>query len=106
MNKNLPIKWDIQAKESLDQLFAHIQAKASTSAARKIKKKLIHFISSLNNFPEKFHKETLLEHTGKNYRSVVKMNYKIIYEITKKEIIITYIFHSRQDLKPVLNIVR
>jgi plasmid stabilization system protein ParE len=106
VKKKLPIKWDIQAKKELDAIFYYIESEASTSIAKKVKKELIHLIGTLNNFPEKYHKEFLLESSKKNYRSVMKWNYKIIYEVTDEEIIIAYIFHSRQNPEKILRVVK
>ncbi len=93
--KKLPIRWDRLAKENLDQIFEFI-AEDSVTAARKVKRELIKLAHSLNDFPEKFSKETYLEDEPEDYRSVSKWSYKIIYEVTEDYIIIVDVFHTSQ----------
>ncbi len=57
---------------------------------------LIKLVRSLDDFPEKYSKETLLIDDPENFRSVSKWNYKIIYEVTENQIIIADIFHTSQ----------
>ena len=94
-HKKLPIKWDTQAKNSLDQIYDHI-AKDSTSAARHVKKSLVNLAHSLNDFPEKYSREEYLIEEPENYRSVSKWSYKIIYEVTEEYLILADVFHTRQ----------
>ena len=94
-HKKLPIKWDAQAKNSLDQIYNHI-AKDSISAARHVKKSLVNLAHSLNDFPEKYSREEYLIEEPENYRSVSKWSYKIIYEVTEEYLIVADIFHTRQ----------
>ena len=93
--KKLPILWDRLAKENLDAVYAYI-AEDSVTAARKVKKELVKLAHSLNDFPEKFSTEPQLADQPKNYRSVSKWSYKIIYEVTEECIIIVDIFHTSQ----------
>ncbi len=93
--KKLPIRWDRQAKENLDQIYTYI-SKDSIAAARKVKKELVKLVQSLNDFPEKFSVEPYLADEPENYRSVSKWSYKIIYEITEEYIIVVDVFHTSQ----------
>ncbi|MCK9269165.1 MAG: type II toxin-antitoxin system RelE/ParE family toxin [Bacteroidales bacterium] len=93
--KNLPIRWDGLAKKHLDSIFEFI-AKDSTTAARKVKKELIKLAHSLDDFPKKYSIEEFLTDESKNYRSVSKWNYKIIYEITDDCLIIVDVFQTSQ----------
>ncbi|WP_372946901.1 type II toxin-antitoxin system RelE/ParE family toxin [Mariniphaga sp.] len=93
--KKLPIRWDRQAKENLDQIYTYI-SKDSISDARKVKKELVKLVQSLNDFPEKFSVEPYLADEPENYRSVSKWSYKIIYEITEEYIIVVDVFHTSQ----------
>ena len=95
VQKKLPIRWDIQAKENLDAIYDYI-AEDSILAARKVKKELVKLVRSLNDFPEKFSIEDYLADIPGNYRSVSKWSYKIIYEVTDKCIIIADVFHTSQ----------
>jgi toxin ParE1/3/4 len=49
---------------------------------------------TLGTLPEKIPKEPLLEED--NFRFIPKWDYKLIYEVTSKEIIIAAIFHTSQ----------
>ncbi len=91
--KKLPIRWDRLAKENLDAIYDYI-AQDSVPAAKRVKKELIKLAHSLNDFPEKFSKERYLANESEDYRSVSKWNYKIIYEVTSKCIIIADVFHT------------
>jgi len=91
----LPIRWDIMARDSLDEIYDHI-AEDSIDAARHVKKSLIELAGSLGDFPEKYSREEYLDHEPENYRSVAKWSYKIIYEVTEDYVIITDIFHIKQ----------
>ncbi len=98
---NLPIKWDKKAKEGLDYIYQYIQID-SEEAAKRVKKELIRLAGSLADFPEKFPTEPLMENQPGNFRCVSKWSYKIIYEITDQEIIITYIMHTKRDISKLL----
>ena len=50
--------------------------------------------ASLKQMPERFSKEPYLENKGKDYRSVTKWSYKIIYRITENEVRILEIVHT------------
>ena len=93
--KKIPIRWDRQAKENLDNIYTYI-SKDSVPAAKKVKKELVKLAKSLNDFPEKFSMEPYLEGEPENYRSVSKGSYKIIYEVTEEYIIIVDVFHTSQ----------
>ncbi len=93
--KKLQIRWDKRAKENLDLIYGFI-AEDSVPAARHVKGELIKLARSLNDFPEKYSKETYLSDEPENYRSVSKWSYKIIYEVTSEYLIVVDIFHTNQ----------
>ena len=93
--KKLPIRWDRLAKNNLDNIYDYI-ARDSVMAARKVKKELIKFARSLNDFPEKFSVEEYLADEPENFRSASKWSYKIIFEVTDECIIIVDVFHTSQ----------
>ena len=88
MKKKLPVHWDPRAKESLDGIYEYI-AEDSVSAARYVKKSLAQLAKSLGHFPEKYSKEDYLIDEPRNYRSVSKWRYKIIYEVTDNYLLIS-----------------
>jgi plasmid stabilization system protein ParE len=104
-NSKLPIRWDKQAKENLDNIYKYI-AEDSVTAARNVKKALIKLAHSLNDFPEKFSVEEFLASEPENYRSVSKWSYKIIYEVTENYIIIVDVFHTSQYPDKIIKIIK
>ena len=101
----LPIRWDKQAKENLDNIYDYI-AKDSVVAARNVKKELVKLAHSLNDFPEKFSVEEFLASEPENYRSVSKWSYKIVYEITDEYIIIVDVFHTSQHPNKIIKDIK
>lgn len=99
--RKLPILWDRMAKESLDQIYEYI-FQDSPQNATKVKKELIKLVASLNDFPEKYSREELLEEVPGNYRSVSKWNYKVIYEVTQDSIIIVDLFQTQQHPSQII----
>lgn len=92
----LKIKWSLYAKKSLDTIVEYIN-QDSSSNAKMVKKTLISLAGLLNDFPEKFPHDPFIPKNKGNYRFVSKWNYKIVYEVTKSEIIIIDIFHTAQN---------
>jgi len=94
--KRLPVRWDIEATESLRDIYEYIKVD-SPSGAHKVRKTLLSLAKSLGNFPEKYAREPFLKDEPNNYRSVSKWSYKLIYEVTEKEVIVVMVFHTSQD---------
>ena len=94
VKKKLPVKWDKEALEDLKDIYSYIK-KESPQGAEAVRKEFIRLAGTLNSLPEKFPKEPLLEDEG-NFRFIPKWDYKLIYEVTSKEIIIAAIFHTSQ----------
>ena len=96
VKKKLPVRWDIEAIEDLKAIYKYIKKK-SPDNAEKVKKELIKLAGTLTTFPDKYPKEPILEHEDGDFRFIAKWSYKIIYEITNKEVIIALIFHTSQE---------
>ncbi len=96
VKKRLPVRWDPKAKDSLDSIFDYIAAD-SISTARHVKKSLIQLAKSLGHFPEKYSREEYLIDEPRNYRSVSKWRYKIIYEVKDNYLLIADIISTSQD---------
>jgi toxin ParE1/3/4 len=54
-------------------------------------------VEYLSTQPEAGQLEELLQKLGQNSRYIIEGNYKIIYEYNEKQIIITDLFHSKQN---------
>jgi len=59
-----------------------------------IKNTLVSLVGTLNDFPEKFPSDPFIHQSKGSFKFISKWNYKIVYEITKNEIIIIDIFHT------------
>ncbi len=95
VRKIIPVRWSPKAKQRLDAIYSYI-AEDSESAARYVKKSLIQLGGSLGHFPEKYSREEYLANEQKNYRSVSKWRYKIIYEVTDDYVNIINVFNTSQ----------
>jgi len=93
--KRLPVRWDNEAVESLKDIYEYIKVD-SPSAAHNVRKTLLSLAKGLGDFPEKYSREPYLEDEENNYRSVSKWSYKLIYEVTAKEVIVVMVFHTSQ----------
>ena len=96
MKKRKPIIWTDPAKADFRDIYESISFSAPMRAKR-VRAKLKKLVKSLNLFPEKYSRVPELSDVDGNFRSVTKWNYKIIYEITDKYIIIQYIHHTSMD---------
>lgn len=94
--KKLPVRWDKEAIKSLKDVYDYIK-KDSPNQAKRVKNTLLKLAKSLNDFPEKYSRELYLSEEPENFRSVAKWSYKLIYEVTEKEIIIIMLFHTSQN---------
>jgi plasmid stabilization system protein ParE len=103
VKKKLPIKWDSFAVDNLNSIYNYI-SKDSISAAKHVKKSIVLLVKTLSNYPEKYSKEEFLSEFPNNFRSITKWSYKIIYEVTEKEIIILDIFHTSQHPRKIKTI--
>lgn len=103
MKKKLPVHWDPMAKKSLDDIYEYI-AEDSVDAARYVKKSLAELAKSLGHFPEKYSREEYLADEPRNYRSVSKWRYKIIYEVKDKYLLIADIFNTDQHPSKILRV--
>ena len=79
--KKLPVRWDLNAFESLEAIYDYLK-KDSETAANDVREVILNQTSKLGGFPEMFAIELLLSDLLGNFRSVTKWNYKIIYEVT------------------------
>jgi len=66
---------------------------------------LVSLVGTLNDFPEKFPVDPYIPKNKGNFRFVSKWNYKIVFEITRKEIIIIDIFHTAQSPDKIVDVI-
>lgn len=97
------IQWTPFSLTCLDEIFDYIRSKAKSSApAKKVVSNIIKRTEQLQSHPLSGNTELLLIETGQGSRYIVEGNYKIIYQIEDNNVIITDVFHVKQNPKKVL----
>ena len=89
------IIWTKRAITDLDSIGKYI-AIDSENAAQKFVQELIKKADSLINYPEKG--RPIPEKIAGNYRQVLHKNYRIIYKLNKKKVIISSVYHQKKLL--------
>lgn len=95
---NVKIYWTPFALKSLDEIKAYIEEETQSSTiAVKYLRKLIDRVEQLKSFPDSGVEEALLKRIKQNSRYLVEGNYKIIYQYQEGKVIVTDIFHVKQN---------
>lgn len=95
----LKVFWSDTAQYQLEDIFDFLKHTANTIVAKKIVNKIIDKSFLLENSPQIGQIEELLKHRKFQYRYIVEGNYKIIYFIDEKLIIIASVFDTRMNPK-------
>ena len=92
------IIWSTFAENQLDDIFYYYSLKASKSIAKRIINKILTEVRVLKNHPNIGQSELLLS-SLQEYRYIVSGNYKVIYRMDSKNMIvkITDVFDTRQN---------
>lgn len=98
----MKIIWTDFATNSLFEIFKYYKETANRHVAQKIKLKIFSATRQLIKHPLSGQIETNLQKLGEDHRYLVEGNYKIIFKRTKKGIIITDVFDTRQDPAKIL----
>ncbi len=93
----MKIIWTDFAIENLKDIFDFYCITANKGVANKIKQEIFKSVKLLARYPELGQIELYLEKLNKGYRYILSGNYKIIYKIQDKNIIISDIFDIRQN---------
>ncbi len=92
------IRWIPFALKSLQEIHSYISFEAkSETPADKFILKLIYRTDALEIHPYIGQAEPMLEAIGQASRYLVESNYKIIYQVEESEVIITDVFHTKQN---------
>lgn len=95
--------WMPFALKALDNIYNYIKTETySESIANKYVLKLINRVEQLIEFPNLGQEEILLKSLHQNSRYLVEGNYKIIYQFQNDKIIITDVFHLKQNPKKLV----
>jgi plasmid stabilization system protein ParE len=93
----MKIIWTDFAIENLKSIFEYYTIKANRKVAHKIRKQILNSTKHLIQNPESGQLELYLEQINKQHRYIVSSNYKIIYRVDNKHIIINDVFDVRQN---------
>ena len=93
----MKIIWTDFAIDNLKDIFDYYSSKKRKKVAHKIRKQILESTKRLINNPESGQVELNLEKLNQNHRYIVCGNYKVIYKVENKEIIINDIFDGRQN---------
>ena len=96
--KKHEIVWTAFAVSCLDEIHEFIfQESYSEKIANRLVSKLIRKIDQVALLPKSGTIEPLLKHTNQGSRYLLEGNYKIIYQFTDEIIIVTDVFHTKQN---------
>ncbi|MCW5912700.1 MAG: type II toxin-antitoxin system RelE/ParE family toxin [Cyclobacteriaceae bacterium] len=87
----------MRAVDSLNK-FCELIALDSPSASKKVRKEIILSAGKLATHAEMYQLDELFEDPGLNIRRFFRWNYKIVYQVHAKEVVILNIFHTRTNL--------
>ncbi len=94
--------WTEFAINQLDQIFDYYKYTASLKVSKKIISGIVESTVMLEKNPFIGTKEPLLENRKKEYRFIVKGNYKIIYFVEENFVKISSVFDCRQNPNKII----
>jgi plasmid stabilization system protein ParE len=94
VRRRYSVIWEDEAKNSLRRIYNYIKNRESVNQAKKVRNAIKELAGSLGFLPRKFAKDPLLENEMGEFRFKAIWSYKIVYEVTEKEVIILDIFHT------------
>jgi len=100
------IFWTDTAKLSVKIIFNYYRKNVNILFAEKIKIKIFEKLKILISHPQIGAKEDLLSDFKNQYRYLVSGNYKIVYFIADKRIIISLVFDTRQNPQKLKDIIK
>lgn len=93
----MEVNWTEFAIQNLKAIFDYYSKKASKKIAHQIRKRILDSTRQLENYPNSGQQELNLEKLNLKHRYVIAGNYKVIYRIEEKHVIVIDIFDTRQD---------
>ncbi len=91
------ILWSETVQNQIRDIFDYYSFVATPKIAHKIISKLVDRAEGLRRNPKIGRKEDLLIHYPQGFKYIIEGNYKLIYFIEKKTIIISLVFDCRQN---------
>lgn len=96
--------WSESAENQLKDIFDYYSIEAGSRTAKKLINKIIKRVDILLSYPLSGQKEELLLNRQLEYRYLIEGNYKIIYSVQEKYLVISAIFDTRQNPLKMENI--
>lgn len=93
----MKVIWSDFASEMLNEIYSYHKEITSVRIAKKIKKGIFVSTKHLLRHPQLGQIQIYLEQLNEGHRHIVERNYKIIYKEIDKRILITDVFHTRQN---------
>ena len=106
VKRHYQVIWDDEAKASLRKVYNHIKKRESIDQAIKVRDAIKDLAKSLGFMPRKFSRDPFLEGEPGDNRFKAIWSYKIVYEVTDKEVIILDVFHTSRDPRNLKEIKR
>lgn len=101
--KKVKIYWTPFAIKCLDKIKDYIEQEThSEKIANRYINKLTSRVDLLQNFPESGQEEEFLKHLEQKSRFLTEGSYKIIYQYSDTIVIITDVFHVKQNPVKIL----
>jgi plasmid stabilization system protein ParE len=104
VKRNYKVIWDDEAKASLRKIYNYIKNHESIDQAKKVSNAIKDMAKSIGFMPHKYIKDPFLENEPGDNRFKAIWDYKIVYEVTKKDVIILDIFHTSRDPNVLIKI--
>ena len=93
----MKVIWSDFASEMLKKVYDYYRENANLRVAKRIKDEIFTSTRQLEKHPKSGQIELLLKRLNEGHRYIVGGNYKIIYKEVKEGILITDVFHTRQN---------
>lgn len=106
VKRHYQVIWDDEAKVSLRKIYNYIKKRESVDQAIKVRETIKDLAKGLGFMPHKFSKDPFLEGEPGDNRFKAVWSYKIVYEVTEKDVIILDVFHTSRDPQNLLEIKR
>jgi plasmid stabilization system protein ParE len=70
----------------------------SPTAAKRVKREIVLTAGKLSTHPEIFQVDEIMGDPDLNIRRFFRWNYRVIYQVLEKEVVILNVFHTRTNL--------
>jgi len=97
----MKVIWSEFANKTLHDIYIYYKIAAGKDIADKIKADIFSSTKQLVKNPNSGQVEETLKILGEHHRYLVKGNFKIIYKPVKEGLLVTDVFHTKQDPKKI-----